>query len=265
MVDKQQLRRIFDEDALLYDAARPGYPTELFDDIVAFAQFPSGGRILEIGCGTGQATRPLAERGYAIQAVELGANLAAVARDKLSAYPQVRIHVGSFEDWPLEPAAFDVAISAMAFHWINPAIGYPKLAQALRKGGSIALFWHVHVQSQASRGFFEAVDDVYRSHAPQLARDNPLTWPDDVQPTVQKEIEQTGLFGPVTVRRYCWDISYDAASYIQLLNTYSDRRSLEPETRARLFAGISDLIDTRYQGQITKGYMAMLYLAHRLP
>lgn len=46
-----ELRRIFDEDAARYDRARPGYPAELFSRI------PRGSRVLEIGCGTGQATR----------------------------------------------------------------------------------------------------------------------------------------------------------------------------------------------------------------
>jgi ubiquinone/menaquinone biosynthesis C-methylase UbiE len=53
--ERAKLRAIFDEAALLYDEVRPGYPEELFDDIVALSGIPSGGRILEIGCGTGQA------------------------------------------------------------------------------------------------------------------------------------------------------------------------------------------------------------------
>src|ERR1700693_3852716 len=64
--DKRQLRTTFDEDALLYDQARQGYPEALFNDIVALSDIPSHGRILEIGCGTGQATVPLARRGYRI-------------------------------------------------------------------------------------------------------------------------------------------------------------------------------------------------------
>jgi SAM-dependent methyltransferase len=77
--ERAKLRAIFDEAALLYDEVRPGYPEELFDDIVALSGIPSGGRILEIGCGTGQATVPFARRGYRILCVELGKNLAAVA------------------------------------------------------------------------------------------------------------------------------------------------------------------------------------------
>src|SRR5919107_280790 len=96
---RNRLRSTFDGAALLYDEVRPGYPEDLFDDVVALSRIPSGGRILEIGCGTGQATVPLARRGYRILCVELGENLAAVARRNLAAYPQAEVRVGPFEGW----------------------------------------------------------------------------------------------------------------------------------------------------------------------
>ena len=95
-----QLRTSFDGDALLYDEVRPGYPEALFDDVVSLSGIPIGGRILEIGCGTGQATVPLSRRGYPILCVELGENLAAVARRNLAAYPLVEVQTGDFEKYP---------------------------------------------------------------------------------------------------------------------------------------------------------------------
>ena len=56
------LRRTFDPAADLYEAARPSYPNELFDDLVELARLELGNRLLEIGCATGKATRPLLER-----------------------------------------------------------------------------------------------------------------------------------------------------------------------------------------------------------
>src|SRR5215210_5603855 len=109
--------------------------THLFDDIASLSGIQPGGRILEIGCGTGQATVPFARRGYRILCVELGENMAAVARRNLEGNPQAEVRTGAFEDWPLQDEAFDVAISATAFHWLNPATAYPKVAGALRDGG----------------------------------------------------------------------------------------------------------------------------------
>lgn len=134
------LRTTFDGDALLYDEVRPGYPEALFDDVVSLSGIPSGGRILEIGCGTGQATVPLARRGYRILCVELGDNLVAVARRNLKDYPLVEIRTGDFEEWPLEAGTFDLAVSATAFHWLDPPVAYRKVANALTPGGALALF-----------------------------------------------------------------------------------------------------------------------------
>ena len=72
-------RHTFDGVADLYERARPGYPEAVFDDLATLARLPAPARILEIGCGTGQATLPLARRGHAITCVELGASLAARA------------------------------------------------------------------------------------------------------------------------------------------------------------------------------------------
>src|SRR5215211_2269771 len=84
--ERKRLRTTFDEAASLYDQARPGYPEDLFDDIVSLSGIPAGGRILEIGCGTGQATVPFARRGYRILCIELGENMAAVARRNLEGF-----------------------------------------------------------------------------------------------------------------------------------------------------------------------------------
>jgi len=206
----------------------------------------------------------MARRGYHIHGIELGANMAAVARHNLTAYPLVSIQTDAFEAWQLEEEAFDLALSATAFHWIDPAISYQKTAQALKPSGAMALFWHEHVKREANEGFFEEVIQIYRREVPeQEEKYGPLLWPDEIAEPVKAEIEQTGLFGPVTVRRYLWDVTYDAASYLRLLDTYPNHRILDSDRHDRLFRNIAALIDTRYHGRITKGYLAILYVAHR--
>src|SRR5215213_8753547 len=165
---RNRLRTTFDEAASLYDEVRPGYPEDLFDDVISLSGIEPGGRILEIGCGTGQATVPFASRGYRILCVELGENMATVARRNLEGYPNAEVRTGAFEDVSLQEGAFDLAISATAFHWLDPAAAYPKVARALRDGGSLALFWNVHVHSDASEGFFEAAQRIYEREAPEI-------------------------------------------------------------------------------------------------
>jgi len=263
--ERQRLRATFDGAALLYDEARPGYPEALFDDVVALSGIPPGGWALEIGCGTGQATAPLARRGYRVLCVELGENLATVARRNLAGYPLVEVQTGDFESYTLPEDAFDLAVSAMAFHWLNPEIAYPKAARSLRPGGTIALFWNVHVHSDASEGFFEATQEIYAREAREIW-DHSYEGPPqpDEAPDRTGEIEGSGVFEAVTRHDYRWDQTYDAEGYIRVLNTYSGHRSLDEASRQRLFRGISDLIEEEYDGRIVKGYLTTLFVARRL-
>ena len=263
--ERNRLRTTFDGAALLYDEVRPGYPEALFDDVLSLSRIPSGGRILEIGCGTGQATVPFARRGYSILCVELGENLAAVARHNLKEYPRAEVLTADFEGWPLQREVFDLAISATAFHWLDPSVAYPKIAAALRPGGSVALFWNEHVYSDASGGFFEAAQEIYEREAPEIVKPEDSSGPPhpDEVPDRTGEIEGTGLFGEVSRRRYRWDQSYDAEGYLRVLNTYSGHMSLNQASRERLFRGISGLIENRFGGRIVKGYLTDLYVARR--
>lgn len=263
--ERNRLRTTFDEAALLYDEARPGYPEALFDDVVSLSGIPSEGRILEIGCGTGQATVPFARRGYRIVCVELGENLAAVARRNLEGYPQAEVHTGDFEEWPLQEEAVDLAVSATAFHWLDPEVAYPKVARALRHGGALALFWNVHVHSDASKGFFEAAQRIYEREAPEIVGPEDHKGPPrpDEVPGRKDEIQDTGLFESVISRHYLWNEAYDSKSYLRVLNTYSGHRSLRDDRRERLLSGIADLIDAEYGGHIVKGYLTTLYVARR--
>jgi SAM-dependent methyltransferase len=135
----------FNEVAALYDEIRPGYSRETIEAIVARTDLSPGARILEIGCGTGQITLPLAAKGYAITALEPGDALAALAARKCRPYPRVEIVPTSFEGWPLSAEAFDLVLAAQAFHWIEPVYGCARAAAALRAGGGIALVWHLDV------------------------------------------------------------------------------------------------------------------------
>jgi SAM-dependent methyltransferase len=156
---RQRLRRTFEEVPELYDCARPSYPAQVFDDLAALAQLPAAARIVEIGCGTGQATVPLAERGYHITCVELGERLAAVARRKLSVYPTVEVVNADFETWKPSHGEFDAAISFTAFHWIDPELRYERSASVLRLGGALAVVGTKHVLTEGGDQFFADVQE----------------------------------------------------------------------------------------------------------
>jgi len=76
---REQRRTLFDSVAELYDAARQSYPAEIVDAVLANAAVRRGGAVLEIGCGTGQLTQPLAGRALNLTAIDIGPAMVQVA------------------------------------------------------------------------------------------------------------------------------------------------------------------------------------------
>ncbi len=254
-----ELKMTFNDVAELYDEMRPGPPDQLVEDVITLSGISPRGRILEIACGPGKATLPFARRGYRMVCVELGANLARLAAQHCASYPDIEILNMAFEEWPLEPAAFDLVTCAEALHWIAPDVRFSKPAAALREGGAIAIFWHGHVGGPPA--FSEAVDALFQRRAPQLlpARHEPA---EELESETFAEIEGSGLFGPVTLRHYPWEIEYSAEQYVKLLSTYSSMQSLERELRESLLAEMRGLIGER-GGCVKSEYVSRLYVAHK--
>jgi SAM-dependent methyltransferase len=262
MADRRRLRTTFEEVPELYDRARPIYPPELFDDLVAYAGLDAGSRVLEIGCGTGQATIPLAEHGLEVVCVELGAGLAAVARRKLASFPRVEVVNAVFEDWEAEEASFDAAVAFTAFHWVDPEVKYAKPARLLRPGGTLAVAETDHVVVEGGDPFWAEVQADYDAVVPS-EENRPPPRPEKVR-DLRAELDETGLFGDVEVRRYLADVTYSAEEYLGVLDTYSPNRAMEPAKRERLFELIRRRIEVHPGGRVRKTYLFTLNLAKRL-
>jgi SAM-dependent methyltransferase len=261
VTDYKRLRETFDSAALEYEAIRPGYPSELIEDVIALSGIPQEGQALEIGCGTGQATLPFARRGFSIHCLDIGAGMLAIAREKLRVFPKVTFQNISFEKWPVRANAFDLVYSATAFHWIPREVSYPKTVLAMRPGGTLAVFSNEHPRPYS--GFFQEVQPIYRRLVPEW--DDPLLRP-SIEVEVQsnfKFIESTGLFSRLEVRTYPWIQSYSTTEYIRLLNTYSGFLLLPESRRQTLYQSIASLIERSYEGKVEKAYLAVLYLGKK--
>ena len=89
----------YDDVANLYDRSRPNYPDALVDDVLTFARAAPGGKVLEIGCGTGQATTSFAPRDLHLVCLEPGAELGRIARERLRSFEKVEVVCQTFEAW----------------------------------------------------------------------------------------------------------------------------------------------------------------------
>lgn len=254
-------RTSFDQTADDYDAVRPGYPRVLISDIVTLAALPTPASILEIGCGTGQATLPFAERGDHLLCLDIGAALLAIARRKFAVYHHIHFQHIAFEAWPAPYNTFDLVMSATAFHWIEPEIGYLKAATILKDTGSLAIFANEHRPQEPA---FQA--DLY-----EIEQQIVPHWPDPRTPpsldasiaTTAASINATNFFMPVIVKTYPWTQTYTTPNYLRLINTYSNYRNLDEQTRTHLFQRIAALIDHKHNSTVTKDYLAVLYLAKK--
>ncbi|MEU0761224.1 class I SAM-dependent methyltransferase [Streptomyces microflavus] len=257
------LARIFDEDAELYDRARPGYPPGLYDDLAELAGVGPGSRVLEVGCGTGQATVDLAARGCRITAIEAGPRMAAIARRNLAGGAEAEVVTARFESWPLPPEPYDAVVSATAFHWIDPAVRMTRAADALRPGGALAVVRSQHVRG-GTEEFFVEVQRCYERFDPQTPPGlRPPSAADVDGSDHVEEVTRSGRFGPTVLRRHEQDLTYTTSAYLDLLRTYSGHRALPEPARNGLLGCVEALIEGRYGGRVTKRYLIELAVSHR--
>jgi SAM-dependent methyltransferase len=260
--DRLRLRRTFDQAAELYQRARPEYPPELLDHLIAVTGLAPGDRLLEVGCATGKATRPLARRGLRISCVELGANLAAAARRNLAGL-DVDVSEGRFEDWRAPAGVrFDLVFAATAWHWIDPVEGYRAAWQALRPGGHLAFWSASHVFPDGGDPFFTEIQDVYDEINESLPPEGYFPRPGEL-PESAGEIEASGLFDVIDIRHFDWEQVYDAQGYIDLLDTFSGHIDMADWQRDRLYGEIRRRLALRPDGLLRRGWGAVLHIARR--
>lgn len=256
--DRLGLRDTFSAEAERYDRVRPSYPDALFDRVAVFGDLQAGARVLEIAAGTGKATRSLADRGWQVEAIELGEGMAAVLRARLG--NRVRVLVGAFEEVAIEPAHYDLAFCATAFHWLDPRMRVDLVARALRPGAVAAVVWTKHVQG-GTQGVFDASEAVYEQAG--MGSDDPaLPTEADLVPH-DGEFRANALFHDVETWTFDLEIAYDTETYLDLVGTYSETLAATSEQRAMLLDGLRDLIDGRFDGQVVKRYVFSLVLARR--
>ena len=262
--DRLSLRTTFDSAADLYQQSRPEYPEALYDDLAEVTGIRPGDRLLEIGCATGKATIPLARRGFRITCVEIGAALAAAARQNLAGLHGVQVIEGSFETWP-PPAegGFDVVFAATAWHWVDPAVKYRRAWEVLRPGGHLAVWDATHVFPAGGDPFFSEIQHVYDEIGEGPPPGTAVQHRPGELPESAAEIEGSGWFEDVTVRHFDWEISYTAEEYIRLLDTFSGHIAMSAAQRDRLYGEIRRRLALRADGRLRRGWGAVLHVARR--
>ncbi|HEY6740151.1 MAG TPA: methyltransferase domain-containing protein [Actinopolymorphaceae bacterium] len=260
-MNERDLRGTFDRAASVYHSARPDYPPELFDDLVEITGVRPPARLLEVGCGTGKATIPLARAGFRITALELGKALAAEARRNLAAFRDVEVVTTSFEDWQADTRP-ELIYAATSWHWVDPSVKYDRAADLLVPGGHLAVWSAGHAFPEGFDPFFAEIQRTYVA----IGESRPGEWPPsrpDEQPGLEGEFEASGRFEAVGVRRYLWSHTYTAEQYIALLETFSGHIAMAPRKRERLYGEIRRLVARRPHGTIERHWSVVMTVGRR--
>ncbi len=230
----------FGSAASAYERFRPEYPDELVDAVLAYAGGPVH-RALEIGAGTGKATRAFASRGIAVTATDPDPAMLAELRKHV---PATVVAVrAAFEDLPLHPV-YDLVLAAASLHWTEPDQRWPRVAAMLGRHGVFASFGGpVHLADpevenavRAARSEFLPTDDIPSPDG--TPADSPMRWPGT-------ELIDSGLF--VDVRQSVIErrMTVTARTYVGHLSTISAYLTLPDRVRAIVFDRILRVLPER--------------------
>ncbi|WP_308195798.1 class I SAM-dependent methyltransferase [Dactylosporangium sp. AC04546] len=223
--------------AQAYERYRPGYPAELYDLVTGHAAGPVGSA-LEIGAGTGKATRLFAGRGVAVTATDPDEDMLAELRRHVPA--TVETVLAAFEQLRTD-TTYDLVFAAAALHWTNPDGRWPRIAAWLRPGGVFASFG----------GPFQPADPavealVRAARAPLLERDD-IPSPDGTPPEEAMQWPGTELLRSAcftAVRQVVIErrVTMGAADYVGHLSTVSAYLELPAPAREQVYRRIERVL-----------------------
>ncbi|MFK0296479.1 class I SAM-dependent methyltransferase [Streptomyces sp. NPDC090442] len=257
---------MFNEVPGLYDQVRPGYPDKLFADLGTVTGMGERSSVLEVGCGTGQATRSLAAFGCSVTAVESGREMAALARERLAGFRDVEVETSTFEEWDDGGRRFDVLVAASSWHWVDPSVGWRRAHDVLRPGGWMALLGNVVVRRPGEPEVYAETADLHERFCPG----NP-GWG---HPPLENDVRSTnegwglvddpgGLFGPTIVRWYPTVQWFNGDGFADLLRSTSLYRKLDRDVREPLLDAIAERIRTRMDDHVARRYLSELRVGQR--
>lgn len=240
----------------IYYRARPKYPQSLVNKAVTLAQLNSSSKILEVGCGPGNATIPFAQSGISITCIEPNLEFCRLARQNCQQYAKVKICHTSFEEWTPRSDKFDAVLSANAFHWIPSEIGYTKAAEILKDNGSLILLWNLTPEPKYE--VYQALQEIYRVYAPSLVRYEGASTQAAILNEFERNILNSGYFGHLVSDRVSCQVTYSIDEYLELLSTL---RKLEPQTQDILFIKLREKL-SNLRDEI-KLYFSAIHIARK--
>lgn len=261
ILDRREGRAVFGQDAAGYDRGRPGHPQRVYDVLVERCGLRAGASVVEIGPGTGQATRRLLELGAdPLVAIEPDHRLAEYLSTATGGHPETL--VTTLEDAELPAKAFDLAVAASSFHWVDEDKGLAKIHSALRPGGWVALWWTSFGDANRPDPFRDATEPLVRGlpRSPSEASGG-RPFAHDAETRIAA-LERAG-YEEIEPRRMEWEHTWDTAGIRGLFGSFSPVLSLEPDRREAFLDSIAEVAERDFGGRVTKPVVTALYTARK--
>jgi SAM-dependent methyltransferase len=244
----------FDHVASAYDEARPDYPGELYDVLEsALGQPLLRAEVLDVGAGTGIATRALAGRGARVVALDPGPAVLAVLRSRSTS--RVRTVVADGNALPLRDEVFDLVTYAQAFHWTDPDRSVPEAARVLHDRGVLATWWNL--LRADGQEWFEDYAAVVEERCPGYdRRQRDIDW--------GAKVEEAGRFAWVRMVEIPWTRTVTAESFVVDQSSHSYVAALPPEEQSALLDGLRNGLARAFPGgRLALPYVTRLWVARR--
>src|SRR5262245_28078538 len=123
-------------NAELY-AGQHSFVHELGEPVIELLDPKPGERILDLGCGSGELTKKLAESSADVTGIDSSAEMIEKAKKN---FPELDPRVMDAQSLDIPDEKFDGVFSNAAFHWFSdPARSAKEVFRVLRKGGRLAM------------------------------------------------------------------------------------------------------------------------------
>jgi SAM-dependent methyltransferase len=228
----------FERMAAEYATSRPPYPPDLYRVLLSEGVVGPGTRVLEVGAGSGLATRELVRLGSEVVAVEPGRDLTNLLEIEV---PQASVVVARLEDAVLLDGSFDSVVAATSMHWIDLATGLPKLHAALRARGWLAVWRHQFGDDSVDTEFRSRIKDIVGARAVDHLVDR------RANASTMEELSTGGWFEPVRTQQWRWSIELDSDRVRRLFRTFSDWTDAEVEVAARAADELGGVVTEHYR------------------
>lgn len=234
----------FDTVAARYEKLRPGYPSELYQQIFAYAPLDSSSKVVEVGIGAGQATLPILQTGCNLTAVEYGENFSKMCEEKFKDYEHFSVITDKFENVSFPASQYDLVYSATAFHWVPEEVGYANIFNMLKSGGVFARFANHPYRDKGNTALSDAIEELYaKYYNSYYGKDSKVKEEYSEEQAIQlAQIAAKYGFTDISHSLFHRVRTFSAKEYIELLGTYSDHIAIEEPIRTEFFSKIEETI-----------------------